>query len=70
MSKIFLSSNLILFPSVKCSIIYDNITNNSIINNNDNQFKKNIVHVKRNMGLLINRLFFICGSYILNYDID
>ena len=70
MSKIFLSSNLILYSSVKCSIIYDNIISYIIINNNDNQFKKNIVHVKRNMGLLIDRLFFICGSYILNYDID
>ncbi len=69
MSKIFLSSNLILSSTVKCSIIYENITDNSIINN-DNQLKKNIVHVKRNMGLLIDRLFFICGSYILNYDID
>jgi hypothetical protein len=70
MSKIFLSSNLILYSSVKCSIIYENITNNSIINNKDNQFKKNIIHVKRNISLLIDRLFFICGSYILDYDID
>jgi hypothetical protein len=70
MSKIFLSSNLILYSLVKCSIIYENITNNSIINNKDNQFKKNIIHVKRNISLLIDRLFFICGSYILDYDID